>query len=426
MRNLIKSALIINSDSPFHGKICDVLISDGLIVSVSEERINDTYAKRITYPDAILSAGWFDMRMHIGEPGHEYRETLASASAAGSFGGFTHLVSSPETTPPVQTREGVHFVRSKTENLPCAILPMACLSVNLEGNMLTDMIDLYNAGALAFTDGNTPIYNSDLLFKGLQYLQHINGLLINRPEDRYLARFGQMHEGETSTMLGLKGIPSLAEELMLIRDLQLLKHAGGRLHFAGISTKESVERIREAKKEGLNVTADTSIHQLCFTDEDLIDFDTNLKSSPPFRSESDKLALLEGLADGTIDVLVSGHQPLDTESKYLEFDLASPGQVSLETFFPTAFAKTGAILGLEKLIETFTEAPRHILGLPNVVIEPGAVADLTLFSLSKSWKYEKASRKTLGINSPFFGDIFRGQALATFRGKVKWLNSDLG
>ncbi|MES2386536.1 MAG: dihydroorotase [Bacteroidota bacterium] len=372
-----------------------------------------------------VSAGWFDMRMRVGEPGHESRETIHSACAAGAAGGFTGMACLPETSPVVQTKESVQFLAKGSDDKVSRIYPIGAVTRNLEGKELTDMLDLHNAGAVAFSDGTNPITNPDILYKTLLYLRHADALLMQRAEDPYLAKFGQMHEGNASTLLGMKGIPSLAEELMIARDLKLLAHAGGRLHFSTLSTAEGVALIRKAKAEGLKVTADVAVHQLAFTDEDLDTFDTDLKASPPFRSETDRQALLAGLADGTIDVIVSDHTPLDTESKMLEFDLASPGQASLETFYAVARKHTHGFLDEAALIEKFSLAPRRILGLPIPDFSPGSVADFTLFKPDLEFVYNRAGRQTLGVNSPFFGKVLKGLPVLTVRGNFRAFNLSL-
>ena len=422
MELYIRSVKVLQPESAFNGQRVNIHIQNGIISSIEIAEAGDKHffngVTEINAEGLCVSPGWFDMRMRTGEPGHESRETLASVCAAGAAGGFTGMACLPELKPPVQSRESVSYLLRNTESYPCRLLPLAAVTLNLEGKLLTEMLDLHNAGAIAFTDGTRPLHNPDILYKTLQYLQHIKGggLLMQRAEDPSLAKFGLMHEGHTSTLMGLKGIPSLAEELMILRDLKLLAHAGGRLHFSTLSSKEGVEAVRAAKKAGLNVTADVAVHQLLFTDEDVSGFDTFLKAEPPFRSEADRLALLEGLADGTIDAIVSDHTPLDTESKLLEFDRAEPGLAALETFYPIALAQTKGYLSETELIDKISAAPRRILGLPQPVIAPGQTAELTFFSPEIPFTYKKEARKTLAINSPFFGKEWKGKVLFTLRG----------
>jgi dihydroorotase len=280
------------------------------------------------------------------------------------------------------------------------------------------MIDLHTAGAIAFTDGHKPVWHSDILVKTLQYLQTFDGLLINRPEDVLLAQFGQMHEGITSTMLGLKGIPALAEEMMIARDLRFLEYAGGKIHFSAISTATSLELIRQGKRNGLQVTCDMAAHQIAFDDTALLNFDTNLKVNPPFRSQTDIEAIWKGLADGTIDAIVSDHNPLDEESKKLEFDLAEFGIIGLQTAFAVmnTFNQT---LSLEKLIEKFTVRPRQILKLPSVHIAEGQPANLTLFNTEQQWTFTEKLIRSKSRNTPFIGHTFRGKPVGIINnGKV--------
>jgi dihydroorotase len=273
------------------------------------------------------------------------------------------------------------------------------------------MIDLHQAGVVAFTDGLKPVWHSDILVKTLQYLQTFDGLLINRPEDTLLTQFGNMHEGIASTMLGLKGMPALAEEMMIARDLRFLEYAGGKIHFSAISTAKSVQLIREAKQKGLQVSCDIAAHQIAFEDTALMGFDTNLKVNPPFRTRQDIQALLEGLADDTIDAIVSDHNPLDEECKKLEFDLAEFGIIGLETAFAVINTYRGE-LPLEKIIEKLTVIPRLILDLPLPELQEGKPANLTVFNSEDEWQFTEKHIRSKSKNTPFIGHTFKGKALA--------------
>ena len=287
------------------------------------------------------------------------------------------------------------------------------------------MLDLHHAGAVAFSDGTHPLQNPDLLLKTLQYLQPIDGLLMNRPEETLLTRFGQMHEGVQSTLLGLKGIPAIAEELMVERDLRLLEYVVGAkgntvphalnpmssaLHFSTISTARSVELIRQAKVQGMPVSCDVAAHQLVFDDSALAGFDTNLKVNPPFRLPQDVSALWAGLADGTIDAIVSDHLPQDAESKNLEFDQAEFGIIGLETVF-AALITYNRELSLTQLVDKLTTRPRQILRLPPAHIAEGEPATLTLFDPDRTWVYDRTHSKSK--NSPFLGQTFTGRVIGT-------------
>jgi dihydroorotase len=294
---------------------------------------------------------------------------------------------------------------------------LGAVTKNTEGKDFTDMMDLHYSGAVGFSDGKNPIQSSDILLKTLQYLQPLGAILVNKSEDKYLSMFGQMHEGITSTMLGLKGIPSAAEELMIMRDLKLLEYSGimadkPLLHFSTISTEESVNLIRAAKKKGLPVSCDIAAHQLAFTDETLLDFDTNLKVFPPFRGKSDILALIEGLKDGTIDMIVSDHNPLDAEHKNVEFDVADFGVLGIQTLF--SVINTYSDLSLELIVEKIATNPRKLFGLEDTQIAVGQAANLTVFEAEKVFVVDEKEIKSASKNSPFVGIELRGGAVAVF------------
>lgn len=420
MKICIASAYIIDPASPFNGQTQDLWIENGII-----QRIEDVSAENRQEADQLIeiaglhvSAGWLDMRVSAADPGYEYREDLLSVREAAASGGFTGIVTLPNTHPTVQTKEAIHYQRTKGSNHAVQIFPAATVTIDALGKDLTEMIDLHHAGAVAFTDGHQPVWHPDILIKTLQYLQPFGGLLINRPEDALLTQFGTMHEGVTSTMLGLKGMPALAEELMLARDLRLLAYAGGKIHLSLISTAQSVQLIREAKAQGLAVTCDVAAHQMAFDDTALLNFDTNLKVNPPFRSQSDSQALWQGLADGTIDAIVSDHHPLDEESKKLEFDLAEFGIIGLETAFAVANTHNRT-LALPALIAKFTVNPRNILNLPQPRMEAGQPANLTLFNPNLEWTFTGRDIRSKSRNTPFIGQTFKGKVMGVVNnGKV--------
>lgn len=341
MKTLIRSAKIICKKSDYHGQVKDIFIENGIIQQIGDVLILEA-DEIIEGEDLHVSVGWFDMRVHAKEPGHEYKESLESMELTALAGGFTEIALLPNTHPVVQTRESVNYLKRAGEKVK--FHPMAAVTLNCEGKDFTEMIDLHEAGAVAFTDGEHSIQNPDIFLKSLQYLTQFDGLLINHPEDTNLTHFGQMHDGSVSTFLGMKGMPQMAEEIMLMRDITLLKYVmetpfiegftdKSVLHFACISSRKTVSLIRIAKEMELPVTCDVAAHQLCFTENDLIDFDSNFKVNPPFRTQKDVDALWEGLADGTIDVIVSDHNPQDEESKKLEFDMAEFGVIGLQTVF---------------------------------------------------------------------------------------------
>ncbi|WP_020597626.1 dihydroorotase [Spirosoma panaciterrae] len=432
MQFLIRSARIVDAASSFDGQVVDILVDNGLIRQIGENLSADTETPVVESENLHVSSGWIDMRVLAQDPGYEHKEDLTSVCRAAAAGGFTDIAVLPNTQPVVDDKGMLGYVRRMAEGQPVTVHPIAAVTKKAAGEDFTEMLDLHQAGAVAFSDGTHPLQNPDLLLKTLQYLQPINGLLMNRPEEQLLTRFGQMHEGIQSTLLGLKGLPALAEELIIERDLRLLDYVLGAegigqrgvgmstdaalgpvpsaIHFSTISSARSVELIRQAKAAGAPVSCDVAVHQLVFDDSALAGFDTNLKVNPPFRSAADVSALWAGLADGTIDAIVSDHSPQDAESKNLEFDQAEFGMIGLETVFPVLLTHNRN-LPLAQLIEKLTVRPREILRLPSHSIAEGELASLTLFDPTRAWVYERTFSKSK--NSPFLGMAFTGCVIGT-------------
>lgn len=421
---LIRSARVVDTTSTHHDQVVDLLIENGLITHIGVGLALPDGALEIDVPNLHVSAGWVDGRAAANDPGHEHRETLTDLARAAAAGGFTDVVLLPNTSPVIDAKDTLGYVRRMAEALggpgqPSRLHPMAAITKEAKGVDFTDMIDLHRAGAIAFTDGDHPLQNPDLLLKTLQYLRPMNGLLVNRAEEQLLTQFGQMHEGVQSTLLGLKGIPAMAEVMMIERDLRLLAYVLEQetnvpeapiLHFACLSAAESVELIRQAKAKGLPVSCDVAAHQLVFTDTDLAGFDTYLKVNPPFRSQTDVDALWNGLADGTIDMIVSDHHPHDEESKNLEFDVAEFGISTIETVFASVLTHANK-LPLATFIDRLTLGPRRVLRLPSVTIAEGQAAVLTLFDPSAEWTFTRPVSPAK--NSPFLGQTLTGKVLGT-------------
>jgi dihydroorotase len=410
MKFLLKNVSPAGTPGAPQKDVANILIKDHKIAYLGTD--SPEADQSIDCGGCMVSPGWFDMRVFTGEPGFEHREDLASTCRAAAAGGFTGILALPNTQPVLQTKESIAYLHRSSAVYPTRIYPMGAVTQNTKGEQLTEMLDLHHAGAMAFTDGIKPIWQADIVLKTLLYLQKINGLLINRPEDTSLSRFGVMHEGIYSTMTGMKGMPALAEEMMVARDLRLLEYAGGKLHFATISTAAAVQLIREAKHKGLQVSCDIAAHQLAFDDSALLGFDANYKVNPPFRSQADIEALKAGLADGTIDAIVSDHQPHDPEGKDLEYDLAEFGITGLQTAFSVALQYSG--LPLESLLEKLSAAPRRLLGLPELSIKEGSDANLTLFTTTGEWLFNENTNQSRSVNSPFMGQQLKGQVLGVF------------
>ncbi len=411
MKILLQSAKILSADSPFHKKTKNVLIHNGRITEVSDK--NPSADRVVPAKGMILTIGWFDLGTFVGDPGLEQKEDLASVTRAAEAGGFTGLAVLPNTSPSVQTKNEVSYLMSGNPDRLVQIHPLASVTRNNKGEELTEMIDLRTAGAAGFTDGLKTVWHTDIFLKALQYTRKFDGVLVDHPEDTWLNLFGQMHEGVNSTMLGLKGMPGIAESLALGRNIDLLRYAGGRLHAARLSTAKSIDLVRQAKKSGLQITCDITGYQALLDDSMLADFDTNYKVNPPLREKKDNQALLKGLADGTIDVLCSGHVPQDAESKSLEFDQAEFGMINLQNFASNLVALSEKV-EWDILMETVTSAPRKVLGLPVPVIEVGEPANLTLLDPAKGWTLNQATNVSKSINSPWWTKEVTGKVVAVF------------
>ncbi|MCD6065795.1 MAG: dihydroorotase [Bacteroidetes bacterium] len=411
MNILIKSAKIVDSSSDLNGKKFDILIERGIITEIKATIKNDKGYKTVESPDLCVSPGWIDMQARFCDPGFEFKEDLESGVRAAAGGGFTAVCIMPGTEPPLHTKSQIEYVVNKTKDGAVDVYPIGTLTQNREGKDIAEMHDMKLSGAVAFSDDKRPVKDSGLLLRALQYASNVGALVIAHNEDKSLSHGGQMHEGEVSTRIGLKGIPAIAEELMLQRNLQILEYTDARLHVSAISTKGSVDLLKRSKAEGLKVTAAVAAHNLLLDDTKVFEFDTNYKVNPPLRAKEDLEALKKGLLNNTIDVIVSDHTPEDTENKELEFDLASNGIIALETAYAAANTACHAKLSQDHLVEKLCHNPRKILGLEVPVIREGEAANLTLFDPSREWTFEKKNILSKSKNTPFVGYKFKGKVV---------------
>lgn len=418
MKILIQAAKILDTNSPFHKKEKNVLLQNGRIVEIGDK--NYQADKVIKAEGMILSTGWFDMGTFIGDPGLEHKEDLESGIKAAIAGGFTEIAMLPNTVPAIQTKNDINYLTRGNDSRLLQVHPLASVTKNNKGEELTEMIDLHEAGAVGFTDGLKPIWHTDIFLKSLQYLQKFDGVLVDHAEDIWLNMFGQMHEGLQSTMLGLKGMPRISEEVAISRNLKLLAYAGGRLHLSKLSTSKSIGLVRSAKNK-MNVTCDIAAYQALLTDNMLSGFDTNFKVNPPLRETSDNHALIKGLNDGTIDVICSGHVPHDEESKSIEFDHADAGMINMQTFASNLVALAEQV-SWETLIEKITINPRKILKREVPVIDVDTKANLTLLDPNAAWMLNEKTNFSKSKNSPWFGQTITGKAVAVFNNNRHWFD----
>jgi dihydroorotase len=409
MNALIKSATIINTSSPFNGKTVDILIEKGIIKKIAASIKNTEKVQEIKAKDLHVSIGWFDLRANFCDPGFEHKEDLNSGLKAAAKGGFTGVLVMPSTNPTTDTKGGIEYIINKTKNNIVTAYPAGALSVKCEGNEMAEMYDMHSAGAVAFTDNKKSVNNPGLLTRAMLYNQSFNGLVMDFPNDKHLFNNGQINEGITSTRLGLKGIPAIAEELMVIRDLFLAEYCNASIHLTNITTKKSVQLIKEAKAKGLKVTADTNSYHLLLDETELETFDSNLKVLPPLRTKEDIKALIKGIKEGVIDVVCSDHTPQDIENKQCEFDHAKFGIINLQTSFAAMNTALNGKITLAELVATITTNPRNILKLDVPKLEVGEPANLTLFSPTTPTTLETSDIVSKSKNTPLVGKKLLGK-----------------
>ena len=408
MNLLIKSATISDPGSPFYKQVADVLIEKGQIIKIAENI--DADAEIFDARGKHLSPGFFDLNCNIGELGLETKEDLKTGTQAAAAGGFTGVALMPNTQPPAHSKSEIEYLVNRAKNNLVDVHPLGALSYKREGKDLAEMYDMYQHGALGFTDGNRPVQDAGLMERALLYTKGFDALVLSYPEDTAIAGKAKVHEGGVSTLLGMKGIPSLAEELMVARDLYLAEYTGSKIHFTTISTERSVSLIKEAKRKGLQVTCDVAVHHLLLTDEALLGFDSQYKVKPPLRTKNDVKALKAGLKDGTIDAVTSQHTPHEVEFKNVEFEVAEFGMISLQTAFSIALE---AGLSIDTIVEKMAINPRKILGLEVPVIAEGNEANFVVFDENAEWIYDKDNNKSKSYNSPFIGKKLKGSILLT-------------
>ncbi|MHA7862824.1 dihydroorotase [Flagellimonas marinaquae] len=405
MNILLKSTKIICPENKeLHLKKRDILIKKGIIEKIGASVEAPAQVKTVEKDNLHVSLGWFDSSVCFGEPGFEERETIANGLLTAGKSGFTDIVLNPNTYPVPDTSSDVVFLKERGLGKPTKIHPLGTLTKNADGIDLAELYDMKNAGAVAFYDFKRQISNPNLLKIALLYAQNFDGLVYSFPQDGHIKGNGVVNEGEISTKLGLKGIPALAEELQIARDLFVLEYAGGKLHIPTISTSGSVKLIAEAKKKGLDVSCSVAIHNLFFSDETLVGFDTNFKVSPPLRTKSDCKALIKGVKNGTIDFVTSDHVPMDVEHKRVEFDNAKNGSLGLET----AFGALNALFDLDETINLLTKGrSRYQIEKPK--LEKGAKACLTLFNPDGEHEFEAKDILSTSKNSMFVGASLKGK-----------------
>lgn len=406
---LITSATLVSAGHPLHMTSVDVLVKNGKIEQIGKKVKVEGKFEEIDGKGSYLSIGFFDLNVNFGEPGYETKEDIQTGTAASAAGGFTGVAVHPNTNPPIHSRSEVALIVNSAKGNLVDVFPVGALSKKREGNELAELYDMKITGAIAFTDGTRSVQQAGLMGRALLYAKGFDGLILSFAQDESIAGDNKMNEGEVSTYLGMKGIPNLAESIMISRDLFLAEYNESKIHFSTISTEESVDLIKKAKAKGIKVTCDVAAHNLLFTDEDVKSFDSHYKVSPPLRTKKDVKALLKGLKDGVIDAIVSQHTPQEIEFKDVEFQIAKDGIIASQTVLPMLL-KAG--LNVEQIVEKLAVNPRNILNLPVPKIEVGNEANLVLFSTDKKWTLDAKSNKSKSSNSPWFGQEVTGKVLA--------------
>ena len=411
MHCIIQGVKIIDPTSPYHLSVKSIRIHNGVITEIADV-INNSDAQVYDYTGNSVSPGWMDMMATFGDPGHEYKETITTGVAAAAAGGFTAVGLMPNTEPALHSKSEIAYVVNKSKSSIVAIHPYGAVTHNREGKELTEIYDMHHAGAVAFTDADVALRDAGIMLRRLQYVKPFNGVIINIPNDHKIVGNANVNEGVMSVQLGMYGIPDVLEELMVIRDIKLAEYADSHVHLGVISSAKSLPHIREAKKRGIKVTAGVAAYQLFFDESMLFDYDTRLKVNPPLRSKEDVAALIDGLADGAIDVICSYHLPHENDAKDVEFEYAAFGMESLEASFGAACKAIDGKLTITEIVEKMAINPRNILQLSIPTIKENNKADLTIFNENTAWDFNESDIRSRSHNTAFIGKSLKGKPLA--------------
>lgn len=418
---LLKNATIVAPDSEYNSKKMDILIQNGKISKISKSIKTEASYKLIQSDNLCVSPGWFDPTVSFGEPGFEENETLQSGMKAAAAGGYTAVGLLPNTKPVIDSKSDVEFIIRRSENSLVKIYPIGALSKAREGREISESYDMYQSGAIAFGDDKS-VENEKLMEISLLYNKTIGAPTMSFPDSEKLTFHGQMNEGEMSTNLGLKGIPSLSEELRVARDIFLCEYTDGKLYFQNISTEKSAKLVKEAKAKGLEIYSQVAGYNLALSDDELFDFNTNFKVLPPLRNNKEVKAMVKAVKSGVVDVISSDHRPKDVERKLKEFDLASFGSIGLESNFGAINKVLEGHLSTQEIVKLICHNPREIFNLPIGEIKEGESADLTIFDPSIEYTFEQNDIKSLSKNSAFLCKKLKGKVLGVVSNRKSFFN----
>lgn len=422
MRILIKNAIITDKNSKYNGESKDIFIEDGIIKEIADNISDKDSTETITQENLHVSIGWFDFRINTQDPGFEHKEDVESVLNAAKFGGFTAVSSTASTNPTISSKSDINYLINQSKDHLVDLFPTGSVSENFNGDNISEMFDMKQAGAVAFSDNKQSIKDSGLMSRALLYAKNFDGLIMNFPLDNSLSNGAIVNESSTTTAMGLKGSPTLSEELIVARDLYLAEYHDTKVHIGPISCEASLDLIKEAKNKGIKATCEVAVHNLVFTDDNVVGFDSNFKVNPPYRSKSDRNALIGGVIDGSIDVISSDHSPEDVESKKLEFEHAEDGIIGLQTFFSLLNEIFENEMPMDELVQKFTINPRTILQLDIPIIEEGFASNLTLFSPDTEWSFTESENESKSNNSPFFNQKLKGKSVGVINKKNFFIN----
>ena len=408
MTILVRQALIKDNNSSHNNTVKDILIADGVILEIAG-KVNTKADHVIESASLTVSPGWVDIFTVGTDPGFEFKDDLRSLAQSAASGGYTHVFVSPNTNPVTQSKTGIEYVMGGSAQLACAIHPIGAVTKNTEGKELTEMFDMHASGAVAFGDGTKPIQSAGLLIKALQYVSAFNGIILQIPDDHSVAPHGQMHEGIISTQIGLPGKPALSEEIMVARDIEIARYTKSKLHITGVSLATSVDMIKKAKKEGVNISSSVALHHLVFTDKDIVGYNTNLKVNPPLRPDHDRKALIKAVKDGIVDCITTHHTAQHKDAKICEFEYAGNGTLGLEAAYGI-LGTTG--LTQDEILSSISQKPRELFQI-NGKIETGEEVDITVFDPSVNSTFDIGQNKSKSSNLAYLGLPIKGKVIGT-------------